>query len=312
MVTLQIDFHTHLFESFSSFFPKSWADEAFQLLRFRLGEDAFEKARPSFETMGRVEELIKAMDEAGIDKSVALPLDYGIMSHEEAEVSVWRVNEYVAEAQKRYPDRIIGFVGVDPLRPDAVELLETGVTKWGLKGVKLFPSTFQLTDLSVQKFFAKANELEIPVLCHQGTDPLPYIAKHGSPVELDELTLYYPKMKLIAAHCSRGWERLLIAIAEWRRGIIYTDLSGLQTTYLRSTWWLIMLLRHLMDMIPDLVLMGSDWPFVKTLTTKQWFDTIRNLQIPEPALKLGLGIKNFSQEEKNKILGENAKVLLHL
>lgn len=306
-----IDFHTHVFESLASF-PKPWIKESFEVMRYKMGGEAFEKARPGFDSMGRVEELIKIMDEAGIDKSVALPLDYGIQCHEEPEVSVWRANEYVAEAQKRYPDRIIGFVGVDPLRPGAVELLETGITKWGLKGVKVMPSTCQVTDVSVQKFMAKINELEIPALFHQGADPLPFIAKYGSPVDLDELTLYYPKMKLIAAHCSRGWERLLIAIAEWRRGIIYTDISGMQTPYQRSTWWVIILLRQLMDTIPDSVLMGTDWPFNKTLTHKQWFDTIRNLQIPEPVLRLGMGIKDFSQEEKDKILGENARALLNL
>ncbi len=306
-----IDIHTHVFESLA-FFPKSWVQESFAVMRFKMGDDAFEKAKPSFEYMGRAEELIKDMDEAGIDKSVALPLDYGIQCHEEPELSIWRANEYVADAQKRYPDRIIGFVGVDPLRRDAVELLEKGIVEWGLRGVKVMPSTFHVTDLSVQRFMAKIDELEIPVLVHQGTDPLPCLAKCGSPTDLDELTLYYPKMKIIAAHCSRGWERLLIAIAEWRRGIIYTDISGMQTPYQRGMWWVIMLLRHLMDTIPDSVLMGTDWPFNKTFTTKQWFDNIRNLRIPDSVLKLGMGIKDFSKEEKDKILGENARAVLDL
>jgi hypothetical protein len=306
-----IDFHTHVFESLECF-PKQWIEETLKVMRYKMGEEAYEKATSSFDSMGRVEELIKTMDEAGIEKSVALPLDYGIQCHEEPSISIWKANEYVAEAQRRYPDRVIGFVGVDPLRPDAVELLETGVSQWGLKGVKVMPSTFQITDISVQRFMAKINELEIPVLFHQGADPLPYITKYGSPVDLDELTLYYPKMKIIAAHCSRGWERLLAAIAEWRRGIIYTDLSGLQTPYQKSTWWVILLLRHLMDLIPDSVLMGTDWPFMKTLTTKQWVDTINNLEIPGAALKLGMGIKDFTREEKNKILGENARALLKL
>ena len=306
-----IDFHTHVFKSLACF-PTSWIKETYEVMRFKMGDDAFKKAKRDFEDMGKAEKLIESMDEAGVDKSVALPLDYGIQCHEEPEISIWDANEYVAEAQRRYSNRIIGFVGVDPLRSDAVELLEKGVTEWGLKGVKIMPSTFNITDVSIQKFISKINELEIPALFHQGADPLPFTTKHGSPVDLDELTLYYPKMKLIAAHCSRGWERLLIAIAEWRRGIIYTDISGMQTAYLRSKWWVVMLLRQLMDTIPDSVLMGTDWPFMKSLTTKEWFDAIRNLKMPEQVVKLGLEINDFSKEEKDKILGENAKALLNL
>ena len=66
-----------------------------------------------------------------------------------------------------------------------------------------------------------------------------------------------------------------------------------------------------MDRIPSLILMGSDWPWAKNapLSHKAWFDAIRNLKIPEPVLRLGLGVKDFSQEEKDRILGENARTL---
>ena len=70
-----------------------------------------------------------------------------------------------------------------------------------------------------------------------------------------------------------------------------------------------------MDKIPNSVLMGSDWPWIIRSphpTYKQWFDVIRNLKIPEPVLQLGLGIKDFSQEEKDKLLGENARALLKI
>jgi len=61
--------------------------------------------------------------------------------------------------------------------------------------------------------------------------------------------------------------------------------------------------------------MASDWPFLKTPplpTHKEWFDIIRNLKIPEPVMQLGIGIKDFSQEEKDLILGGNAERFLGL
>jgi hypothetical protein len=43
---------------------------------------------------------------------------------------------------------------------------------------------------------------------------------------------------------------------------------------------------------------------------KQWFDIIRNLRIPEQVLQLGSGIKDFTQQEKDLVLGENTKRFL--
>jgi predicted TIM-barrel fold metal-dependent hydrolase len=61
-------------------------------------------------------------------------------------------------------------------------------------------------------------------------------------------------------------------------------------------------------------MIGSDWPYTKNapLGYREWFDAVRNLKIPEKVLELGIGIKDFSNEEKKMILGENAKTLLKI
>lgn len=309
-----IDVHVHIFQSLNKSFPKLWVDELYQSKVKSIGEELAKKWRDSYD--GSVEALIRDMDDAGVDKSVALPIDFGIMCNQEPEISVWRANEYVAEAQRKYPDRIIGFVGVDPQRKDAIELLEKGVTEWGLKGVKIYPSTFRVTDEAIRPFMAKINELELIVLIHQGPDPLPYIIKYGSPVDLDTLTLLYPKIKIIAAHYAAGYEDILTAILRYKQGIIYADLALLQFyEWQKSPWHFVLFMRYLMDKFPNSILMGTDWPFQKAPPApshKGWFDAIRNLKIPEQVLELGLGITNFSDEEKSKILGHNAKLLLNI
>lgn len=311
-----IDVHTHMFQSLACF-PKPWVDHYYEVKKRRMGEEAFEKEKPTLDSMGGVEMLIKDMDEAGVDKSVVSPLDMGIMWGEEPEISIWRTNEYVAESQKKYPDRIIGFAGVDPLRKDAVELMKKAVTEWGLRGVKILIShMFRVTDSSVQPFMSELNELEVPALIHQGSDLLPIVIGNCNPEDLDTLTLRYAKMKIIAAHLARGYENLLAAIIKYRPGVIYADIAGVMQREIRETpWHAIMRLRYLMDTIPNAVLMGSDWPFIKSppeMTHKEWFDSIRNLKIPEQVLQLGLGIRDFSQQEKDKILGENARALFRI
>lgn len=309
-----IDVHTHIFESFGKSFPKVWRDELYQSKVKSIGENAAKKWKESYD--GSVEALIKDMNEAGVDKSVALPLDFGIMCKQEPEISVWRANEYVAEAQKKYPDRIVGFVGVDPQRKDAIDLLEKGLIEWGLKGVKIYPSTFRVTDEAIQPFMAKINEFQVPVLIHQGADPLPFIIKYGSPVDLDTLTLKYTRMKIIAAHYASGYEDILTAMLRYKQGTIYADIALMQFyEWQKSPWRFTLHMRNVMDKFPNSILMGSDWPFMRmppAPSHKGWFDVIRNLKIPEKVVELGLGIKDFSDEEKNKILGENAKLLLNM
>jgi len=305
-----IDVHVHLLKTHEAI-PRVFLENLYRIWEDEFGKEGLEERKASLD--GRVEPLINDMDEAGVDKSVVSSVDLGIMCGEEPEVSIWENNEYVAESQRRYPDRIIGFVGVDPLRKDAIELLEKGVTEWGLRGVKVFPTMYKVTDEKIQPFMEKVNELELPVLFHQGMDPIPFLMQYGNPVDLNALTLRYPNMKMIAAHVARGFDDLLTEIITYSGGRMVTDISQYQHLFLNTRWHFIMKMRYIIDRIPGSVLMGSDWPFVKAPplpTHKEWFDIIRNLKIPEPVLQLGIGIKDFSQEEKDLILGENAKRFL--
>ena len=310
-----IDVHTHVFESAAAF-PEIWLDEEYKFKKDVMGAAAFAEWREAFNKSGTIEALIADMDEAGINKSVVLPLDWGIVCRQEAKLSIWRANEYVAKAQKRYPDRIIGFVGVDPLRgKEAIELLEKGIKEWGLKGVKIIPGAFRATDPSVRAFMGKINVLGVAVLFHMGSDPPPFAISNGNPADLDALSLWYPKMKIIAAHCARGYQDLLAEILCFKEGTMYTEISGLQYELMKSPWHFKLQMRYLMDKVPHSVLMGTDWPFIKTPpmpTHKEWFNTIRNLNIPEQVLQLGMGIRDFSKNEKDMILGSNAKSLLGL
>ena len=63
------------------------------------------------------------MDEAGIDKTVILGLDYEYLF--KGKISYKEYNDYVANILKEYPDRFIGFAGIDPRRgKEAIQELE--------------------------------------------------------------------------------------------------------------------------------------------------------------------------------------------
>lgn len=307
-----IDVHTHIFPSLPgkplASYPQQAIDATYKAKRATLGDEGFERWRNEFN--GSVEGLIKDMDEAGVDRSVAMSLDLGVMCHQDPEISVWEANEYTAEAQAKYPGRIIGFVSVDPRRRDAIELVERGIKEWGLKGVKLLTTQYYLTDTEVQRFMSKVDDLGVPLMIHSGSDGLPGLPEHSNPKDLAALLLRYPNMTIIAAHCARGYEDLLIEMLFYNQGRLYADTSARQYELWTSPWHFRMSLRYFMDRVPKTILMGSDWPFIKTPplpTHKEWFDAFRNLEIPEAGL--GLGMSDFSQKERDMILGENARAL---
>jgi uncharacterized protein len=308
---LVIDAHAHLFPSLDVFQP-SWLEKLRAYKRGILGEAEYQKWEASLD--GRVETLLQDMDEAGVDKAVALPTyPSWVHGEENPRLSIWESNEYSAEAQKRFPQRIVAFARIDPLRKDTLELLEKAIGHWGMKGVKIHP-TLPVTHELVQPVMSKINEMEIPVLFHMGVDPLPFLVENGNPIHLDTLTARFPKMKIIAGHHARGFEDLLTNIILNRFGRIYTELALWHYEFHDSPWHFLLKMRYLMDRIPRFVMMGSDWPWGKNspIPYRDWFNVIRQLKIPDPVLQLGWGMKDFSAGEKQMILGENAQRFLGL
>ena len=58
--------------------------------------------------MATAEELIAAMDEDGVDRSVVMGIGW-------ADIGIAReTNDYVVDSVRRHPDRLVGFAGVNP------------------------------------------------------------------------------------------------------------------------------------------------------------------------------------------------------
>jgi predicted TIM-barrel fold metal-dependent hydrolase len=75
--------------------------------------------------------LIKDMDEAGIDKSILLTVDYGLAPGlSKPKFSIEEYNKWVADAADQYPDRLIAFAGVDP---------REGCSGVGYEGIEALP-----------------------------------------------------------------------------------------------------------------------------------------------------------------------------
>jgi len=90
---------------------------------------------PAFGWIDPPEAIIGLMDEAGIDQAV-------IMTYTDLPGANPDALEYIAGCVARYPNRLIGYVRLNPsFEAEAARLLREAITRRGFKGVKLHPST---------------------------------------------------------------------------------------------------------------------------------------------------------------------------
>jgi hypothetical protein len=137
-------------------------------------------------------------------------------------------NAAVRALQQEYPDRIRGYVCVNPNYPDhAEEEIRRGIAA-GMIGIKLAASR-RATDPLLNQVCALAKELKVPVLQH--------IWQHrrrdwpgqeaSDAVELATLAAHHPDVHFILAHIGGGgdWLHSLAALRR-RPANVLVDLSG--------------------------------------------------------------------------------------
>ena len=256
------------------------------------------------------DELVRDMDEAGIDKTVVVGVDLGLCKElDDYKLNWYEYHEPIREALKKYPDRLIGFVGIDPRREKAVELLEMAVREWGMKGVKLHPSAgFYPNDPICYPVYEKASELGIPIHIHTGGEPYPFKVKWCMPVYVDDVAADFPDVTIILAHAGLWWWYDALTLAGYK-GNVMLDITAWQQWAHTNPVEFFRAVRTAMDLSSfRKVLLGSDWPAVSMLMSqKKWVDMFRNL--PGEVKEAGI---EFKQREIDAILGGNAARILGL
>src|SRR5580700_4610695 len=136
------------------------------------------------------EQMIAAMDEAGVDKSALV----------QASTCYGYDNSYVADAVAAHPARFTGVFSVDVLAPDAVERMRYWRGK-GLTGLRLFTigSTMHaqadwIDDPLVFPAWRAADELGLPICMQMSAAALP---------QLVAMVKRFPGVKVILDHLAR-------------------------------------------------------------------------------------------------------------
>jgi predicted TIM-barrel fold metal-dependent hydrolase len=257
-----------------------------------------------------VEHLLAHMNESKINKTVLLGLDSGIGLN-------WfkgckEYNNFIASLFNAYPDRFIGFLGVDLRRgKEAINELERCVDL-GFKGVKLWPLTgFYVDNPSFYPFYEKVREYDIPILCHIGAGPEGTYIKYNRPANIHTVAVDFPEITFILPHIGEPWRDEAIYVAQ-NNPNTYLDVSAWAIySYNRPMYFIetIVKAKHLCGL--DKILFGSDWPlFLDKMSLKDWVETVKNMQTTE--ILQQLGYPEITEKEKEMILGKTASKILKL
>jgi aminocarboxymuconate-semialdehyde decarboxylase len=276
-----------------------------------------------------IETRLKDMDRMGIDIQAVSPAPNQTYYWTDPELGIElarKVNDRLAEIVAAWPERFVA-MGTVPLQNVdlAVAELERCVKRLGFRGVEINPSVngLDLTDarLNLEKFFAKAQALDIVVFLHpigftQGERLLDHYFNNviGNPMEttiavshliFDGVMDRYPKLKVVLPHAggylAHYWARMdhaHRARPDCRTVIRKAPSSYLKKMYFDTITFDPRMLRQMVDQYgADHVLLGTDYPY--DMAEEDPFGLIASV----PGLK---------RAEKDLIEGGNAARLLKI
>ena len=132
-----------------------------------------------------------------------------------------------ADALKRYPDRFIPSLSVDPNDGmDAIRGMVRAYETWGIRAVGVFPSgTFPqvaINDKLMYPIYSKCVELGIPLFCCAGV-PGPRLRFAPQHVELiDEVMFDFPELVFVTRHGCEPWTELAVKLMLKWPGLHYS------------------------------------------------------------------------------------------
>lgn len=207
------------------------------------------------------------------------------------------VAEYVAQA----PDRMIGFLSVDPTQPGWEDELHKGHQHYDLHGIKLLPmyANFYPQEERLDPLWRYATEHQLPVLLHTGTT---FVSKAPLdctlPRHLDVVARRFPDVKLILAHLGHPYEGETVVTIR-KHPNLYADISAL----IYRPWQLFhsLMLVHEYN-VWDKILFGTDYPVTTVAETVAGLRSLVDVKIDRFALP-GEQIEQLIHRDSLALLG---------
>ncbi len=167
--------------------------------------------------------------------------------------------ELIAGFVKQHSEKFIGWCSVDPNDADCVDQLVYYVNTLGLRGLKCSPiyQNWNPQDPKHLPLFKKAEQLGIPVNIHQGTSFVrPGPLKYANPVQLEDIAIACPNLRIVIAHMGHPWEDDCIVLIR-KHPNLYANVSALHYRPLRHYHALMSAVEYGVE---HKLILGSDFP----------------------------------------------------
>jgi predicted TIM-barrel fold metal-dependent hydrolase len=229
-------------------------------------------------------QFIERMDEGKFEKVFISGLQ--MYSYINKKFMAYATVDEVYEQVKKYPARLVGIAGYNPLRiKESLQEIEKGIKEYGFKGVYAHVHGFgiALNDKKMYPCYAKCNELDVPIILQTGHALELQPSEVGRPIYLDEVALDFRDLKIVGSHTGWPWCEELIALA-WKHENVYLDISAHLPKYLDKS-----VIQFMDTRGRDKVMFGTNgFPFALSMFRNQFLDL------------------NIKEETKRKVLRENA------
>lgn len=209
-------------------------------------------------------------------------------------------NQEVAELASEESDIMIPFASIDPWKGKlGLREARSLMSDHGVRGFKFHPTMqgFWPNDRMAYPLY-EAIEAEGGIaLFHTGQTGLGsgwrggmgMRLKYSHPMNIDDIAVDFPDLKIIMAHPSFPWQEEALAVAQHKPNV-YIDLSGWSPKYFPD-----ILVNYTNTILKRKMLFGSDWP---AITPDRWLADFDDIEIRDDVRPL--------------VLKENARRLLSL
>jgi predicted TIM-barrel fold metal-dependent hydrolase len=184
------------------------------------------------------DEIIKAMDEAGIE--TVLATDLLAWSYRRQTRFALDMTETITQMTEKYPGRIYGLADYDPfnIRKSLLKL-EEDVKKRQYKGVyiHIYGYDIPLDHQKMYPLYAKCEEMGLPVSMQTGHVLEAMPSGGARPIYLDRIASDFPELTLIGTHtgypwvdemisCTIKWPNIYLSISAWLPSYFHPSLTA--------------------------------------------------------------------------------------
>lgn len=265
---------------------------------------------------------VSALDKAGVDAAVLIHADFGPSRGELPPKTMEEMQHDYVELQEKHSGRLYGFLGPDVRRPGSLEVVERGLSEWGLKGLKVMPQLgYYASDRMLYPFYQKCLEYDVPIAICTNYESSYSRAVFNDPIHISSLVADFPDLKVIIFHSGYPFdhwfeESVLIGHTAFN---VYLEFAGWfvgggKRPNLTEEEW-VRKLAYARDMVgAHRMIMGTDGQFSHgswgTRSAERYAQVIEGWRsLRTTAKKYGI---EFSQEEVDLITGMNMARLLKL